>query len=202
MDEARQNDPLAALWEYCVSLESGPVSDTEHLERLLSEAWGYFGADKGAMTGYKLHGRTEEMEYRHPCIRFSIERHGAVKFGSTRGEVQRWEVDVEKGTARLLGVSGRQIQPMQPPLNVKPVAEELAERIVSGREDERLKRYEDGRVKLLIGEVVPGDSAPKETVRARRKRLRLALEERLSELGWDPCAINVYRPRVDDGDDC
>ena len=38
-------------------------------------------------------GRMEKVEWQPPYLTFSIERHGATVKGSTRAELQNWQVD-------------------------------------------------------------------------------------------------------------
>jgi hypothetical protein len=87
----------------------------------------------------------------------------------------------------------RQLEPMQARLDVRPLAEEVATLVVAGQEDERLKWYEDGRVQVVVGKILPGRSGPKQTVAGRRKRYRAALKVRLAEQGWDEGGVNGFR---------
>lgn len=73
---------------------------------------------------------------------------------------------------------------MQARLDVEALAEEIAALIVSRKEDDRLRWYEDGQVRVLIGKVLPEASAVKQTLAGRRKRFRAALAERLAAEGW------------------
>jgi hypothetical protein len=60
------------------------------------------------------------------------------------------------------------------------------------QQDHRLKWYADGRVRVLVGVVLPAGSAVKQTLAARRKRIRAALRERLARQGWEERGVNVY----------
>jgi len=81
---------------------------------------------------------------------------------------------------------------MQPRLDVTSISEEIACQIVNRQQDQRLKWYADGRVRVLIGKVLPEGSAVKQTLAARRKRLRAAMRERLAGHGWRESGVNVY----------
>ena len=87
------------LRNYLNTLEPGPVEETTHLERLLAEVWDDLGGDNGGMAGHKLIRRMERVEWHRPILTFLIERHGGTVLGSTRAELQRWSVDLDRGTA-------------------------------------------------------------------------------------------------------
>ena len=82
------------------------------------------------MEAYKL-GRMEDISWNPPVLSFTIERHGGTVMGSTRAELQNWNVNVETRSATC-GVGGhRQLEPMQARLNVKPMAEEIVASILN-----------------------------------------------------------------------
>jgi hypothetical protein len=85
------------LMNYLKNLEPGPVEMTTHLERLLAEVWDDLGGDNGGMAGIKLIRRMEQVEWHRPIPIFLIERHGGTVLGSTRAELQRWSVDLDRG---------------------------------------------------------------------------------------------------------
>jgi hypothetical protein len=108
--------------------------------------------------------------------------------------LQEWRVDIEAMTADCQQIGHRQIQPMQPRLNVGPLADEIARLIVTKAEDARLKWYDDGRVRVLIGKIIPAGSAVRQTLEGRRKRFWDALAGILKAQGWSVVRPNVYRP--------
>jgi hypothetical protein len=77
-------------------------------------------------------------------------------------------------------------------LDVKSIAESLAEAIITGRADPRLRIVRQGCIRLNIGLIVP--ETIKERKSARRKRLRRHLNGLLGPYGWreDPVHWNVY----------
>jgi hypothetical protein len=81
---------------------------------------------------------------------------------------------------------------MQPRLNVKPIVEEIAGLIVDRQQDSRLKWNSDGSVRVLIGKILPSDSAENQTLQGRRKRFRTELERLLANQGWHEVRPNVY----------
>ena len=172
------------LMNYLKNLEPGPVEVTTHLERLLAEVWDDLGGDNGGMAGIKLIRRMEQVEWHRPILIFLIERHGGTVLGSTRAELQRWSVDLDRGTATCERIGHRQLSPMERRVDVGSIADEIAGRIVGGEADERLNWLGDGRVRVGVGKIFPARSGYKQTVQCRRIRLREALIERLSTKGW------------------
>src|SRR4051794_5739582 len=91
------------LQTYLSGLAPGPITDAAELEGLLEPCWHAFvGSDNGGMEGRKLLGRMEDGAWDPPLLTFTVERHGATVLGSTRAELQKWTVDLEKRTASLV----------------------------------------------------------------------------------------------------
>jgi len=123
-----------------------------------------------------------------------LERHGGKVLGSTRGELQHWEVDLDKQTARIVKTGYRQLESMAHRLSIKELAEEIAERILSGGQDDRVKRLDDGSVKVLVSKIFPTGSGFQRTVSGRRKHLIQYVSKRLSQEGWEETVSNVFKP--------
>ena len=172
------------LRNYLNTLEPGPVEETTHLERLLAEVWDDLGGDNGGMAGHKLIRRMARFEWHRPILTFLIERHGGTVLGSTRAELQRWSVDLDRQTATCERTGHRQLSPMARRVDVGPIADEVAGRIVVGKSDDRLSWLGDGRVRVVMARIFPERSGYKRTVQGRRRRLREALIERLGLRGW------------------
>lgn len=183
------------LHDYLNAISPGPITETGTLDRLLADAWGEFSGDDGGMEGRKLRGRMEEVQWQPPLLTFAIERHGGTVLGSTRATLQEWAVNVDKKTVACVEARHRQLRPRQPRLDVAAIAEEIVSQIVNRQEDHRLKWYEDGRVRVLVGKVLPEESVVKQTLATRRKRFRSALKERLAHHGWQECGVNTYERR-------
>lgn len=176
------------------TLEPGELSNLSELDRLLADCWGEFdGSHDGGMEGYKLLGRMEQVRWKPPILRFVVERHGGRVMGSTRAELQHWEIDIEKWTARIVRSGHRQLEPMAPRLSVKAIADEIVQHIVEGIEDDRIKQLDDGRVKVLGSKIFPTGSGFQRTVSGRRKRLNEHVAEQLSKHGWVETAGNVFQ---------
>ena len=83
---------------------------------------------------------------------------------------------------------------MEKRLNVRPIADELAKKIMSGADDPRLKWGSDGCVTLRIGMVLPEGSAVQQTLAGQRSRLRQRLQENLAVFDWRMVRPNVFVP--------
>src|SRR5713101_1397585 len=96
--------------------------------------------------------RLEDLEWNPPVLSFVIERHGGTVKGSTRGKLQLWQVNLEKGIAQCNpNYSFRQLTPRDPALRVEPIAEEIAHLIKEKKENEKLKWNADrARVRVLV----------------------------------------------------
>ena len=180
------------LRNYLNTLEPGPVEETTHLERLLAEVWDDLGGDNGGMAGHKLIRRMEQVEWHRPILTFLIERHGGTVLGSTRAELQRWSVHLDRGTATCVRVSSRQLLPLAERVDVGPIADEVAHMIAGGEADDRLRWLGDGRVRVVMVRIFPERSGYKRTVQGRRRRLREALIERLGPRGWGHLGRNTF----------
>jgi hypothetical protein len=187
------------LRKFLGKMQPGPITDAGELEPLLARCWHEFPGDYGGMRGHKLLSRMEAVFWEPPRLVFEIERHGAVVLGSSRAEVQRWVVDVDNMTAVCESVRHRQLYPMQARLKVEPLAEEIAKLVVAGKKDDRLKWHEDGAVRILIGVILPKDSAVKRTLEGRRKRFWKAFTRRIKECGWEKSSGSVFRPVAPQG---
>lgn len=183
---------MRGLRDFITTTPPGPISDTADLERLLAACWDEVGGDDGGMTGDKFLGRMQQVAWEPPILTFTIERHGGTVQGSSRATLQEWILDVEKMTARCIEKGIRQVKRPQLRLDVRLLAEEIAKLILLRQEDYRLKWYDDGRVRVLVGKVLPDGSAVTQTLAGRRKRFRAALRERLVVEGWKDVGVNVY----------
>jgi len=172
------------LEDYLRTIEPGRIVRTGNLERLLAGAWNDLGGDDGGMAGQKLVGRMEQVEWQPPILSFRLERHGGTVLGSTRAELQRWAVDLDRRTATCEQAGLRQLSPMASRVDVKPIADEITGLVLGGVIDDRLRWLGDGRVRIEIGRILPKGSAYKQTLQGRRRRLSEALIEALAPKGW------------------
>ena len=94
----------------------------------------------------------------------------------------------------------RQLYTREKPLKTGTIVDEIAQLIINKASDERPQYYDDGRVKVLIGKIIPDDSAG-QTVQGRRKRFRRDLTERLAGHGYRELCSNLYAPTGPDGNE-
>jgi len=170
------------------TVPAGEINNTLALEELLSDCWGELRGDTGGMAGYKLKNRLEDAKWDPPILSFAIERHGGIVMGSGYAEIQDWKVNLDDGTATLeRPYSPRKrwvVGHRNSPLKVGPIAAEIGELIVKGKQDPRLKWKSPNEAKVVIGVVVP-DNCPQQTLTGRRKRFKKALQEYLNPYGWE-----------------
>jgi hypothetical protein len=188
---------MEQLLAHLGSLPPGQIADVGQLAALLRNCWDQFvGSDAEGMEPGKLLGRMEKTSWDPPVLSFTLERHGGTVLGSSRAELQRWEVNVETRSATCGTCGHRQLTSMQPKLNVKPLAEEIVGLILEGRHDNRLKWNADGSVRVVIGKVegLQSGSAVQQTLAGRRRRVREEVERLLTSHGWHEVRTNVYAP--------
>ena len=82
-----------------------------------------------------------------------------------------------------------------PPLDVKPIAEEIYELVAAKNPHEWLKWNGSAEVKILVGKVLPSAHIPQQTLQARRKRLRLEVDKTLVEHGWEKIGLYHFKQR-------
>jgi len=185
---------MKELLEKLKTIPKGPIKQVAEIGFLIAECWNEFSfSDDGGMETYKLQGRIENLNWDPPILSFIIERHGGIVLGSTRAEIQKWELNTEKRTALFSNTGYRQIKPKQKNLDVKLIAEDTAKLIVNKEKHERLRWSEDGSVYVQIGKIIPEDSSFKETVVNRRKRFRTQLDEILEKKDWQKLSNNHYK---------
>ena len=185
------SDATRDLEQLLQSLPPGQVPDDLGIDRLLAACWdGLDGSDDGGMEASKLIERMEQVGWKSPLLTFMIERHGGTVCGSTRGELQHWTVNLDEHTAEITKTGHRQLEPMAKRISVKPMAAEIAERILNGDEDDRLQWLDDGSVKVRAYLIFPTGSGYKRTVQDRRQRLcdyicKVLMEHGWKKLGWN-----------------
>lgn len=176
------------------AVEPGEVSDVGNLEQLIASCWDDLdGSGDGGMEGYKILDRMEQVYWEPPILRFTIERHGGTVKGSIRAELQYWEIDLDNRTAGVVKSGHRQLAPTAPRVSVKTVAHEIAEAILSGQEDDRIERSENGSVKVLTSKICPTNSGVKRTIQGRRKSLLNYISEKLDAHGWTRSGVHFVR---------
>ena len=185
---------MNTLQQLLAALPPGSIPESTKLDKAVAACWDRFkGNAEGGMEGYKLVGRMENVQWQPPILTFTIERHGGTVNGSTRAELQHWEINLDNRTACIVKEGHRQLQTMAPRVSVNAIAEEIAGLILSGSDDERILRLDDGSVKVRVSKVFAEGSGFKRTVEGRRKRLVERVRDQLVERGWIAVAGNVFR---------
>ena len=183
---------MEKLRKYLAALPSGEIADTAELEALLAEAWDQFSSGYGSMPAHKIPGRLEDVKWNPPLLSFTIERHGAMKMGSSRAELQAWVVNLDQETADCSQTRYRQMYKREPPLKTKVLAEETGKLIVKREDSPNLKWYDEKtRVRVFIGNIILANVA-RQTLVGRRKRFRRDLTEFLKDYGWKETSWNNY----------
>jgi hypothetical protein len=143
---------MQRLLDHLGSIPAGKIADDGKLASLLADCWSELnGASVEGMKPDKLLGRMEETSWDPPVLSFMIERHGGTSRGSSRAEIQHWNVNIQNRSATCSTDGHRQLGPMQAGLNLKPLAEEIVGLILKRRTDSRLKWNPDGSVRVVIG---------------------------------------------------
>lgn len=168
------------------SQSKGEVKQKEQVEKLLASCWDSFqDSNLEGMSGSKLIGRMEKVFWDPPCIKFEIERHGSMNLGSTRANMQKWEVNINQGEVELISSNEyREKIPRERPVYVKPIAEEIANAVIQRKNHPNLEWKSHNCVKVLIGHLLPQKGSFKTTVESRRKRFRQKLGEMLTPYNW------------------
>ena len=130
-----------------------------------------------------------------PILSFIIERHGGTVHRSSRAELHYWAVDAEARTANFGPGGFRQLKRSRLPLDVKPVATEIVELILSYSTHQRLQWNADGDVRIKVGRLIAAEeSMAQATLKGRRKRFATAMQALQTEAGWRELGASVYVP--------
>lgn len=177
---------ITDILKYVEPLEDGilKADEEKHIIELLQDGgWDELGGNCVEKTTSDKLYRAENMRLEKPYIKFDLERHGGYVNGSTRSDLHRWKIDLEKGTAGIESRSYRQTEPRDKNYNAKQHADEVSKEILNREDKEYLlwnvsKTECSIRISLLIPETV------KQTTIGRRKRFRESLKNILESKGW------------------
>ena len=177
------------------AISHGEIVDLSGIDRLLAEHWHNLnGSSDGGMEGYKLLDRMEDAQWNPPILRFIVERHGGTVCGSTRAELQHWEVNLDSETAEITKTGYRQLEPMAPRISVKGLAEKIAQAILNGDDDKRFFiDSHNGDLVVNASAIFRAGSGFKRTVEGRRMRLCKYIEEILTDNGWQKVGWDRFR---------
>jgi hypothetical protein len=187
------NPDLHSLRDALDRVPPGQVSPQilDKILGLLAKCWPSFvGSELSAMDARKLH-RAESLSWHAPVVSFIVERHGAIVQGSTRAELQGWQVNLETGSARCESNGYRQLSPKAKSLDVKPIARCVCTAAMQGpasscdlvRTGVLVWTGED-ELSVKHGVLIP-DVSYRQTVQDRRRRFRKELEDQMNAIGWE-----------------
>lgn len=184
-------------------LETLGSGDLEEATRqALADCWEQFkGHGESAMAAYKL-DRAGAFTWEWPILEFTIERHGAiVGGGSSRAELQRWRLDLEKRSADVISLSHRQVRTMAPALQFDKVVSELIDALRDRGQATWLRWDEAGGVTVVISQLrvraetlQKNPSRSKATTDSRTLQLREVAKREMVALGWRFAGRNHYTP--------
>lgn len=183
------------LKQYLEKLPTGEIENPQELESVFWELVDVLIGGEAAINIIKLTQRPEKIMWAPPVLQFDIERHGGMKMGSSRAEIQRWTLDVHAEKVCHENVGYRQLEKRLSPLKVEPLVEEVVRLVKKRVDDERLNWKKDGSVKINVGKIIP-NTCSAQTLAGRRKRFRKQLIEKMETLGWYECSVHLYRQRT------
>lgn len=109
-------------------------------------------------------------------IYFDLERHGRTVRGSVYADVHHWVVDLDAGTAWIVGTTPRLIGKRSESLDTSAVVQAILDAL-KNEAAPIVGRMKDGRLRINIRAVVP--EGPRETTLGRHRRIRSALNDAL-----------------------
>ena len=180
---------LEELRHHCQGL-SGIQVDSSHLISLLKQCWDEFSGDSSVLTAFKL-DRAEHVKVNALELSFTLERHGGIKYGSTRAELQHWTVDLQEVTAHCEKTGFRQLKPRRASFDAGAAAREVASLIALRKPDARVQWKNDTTLIIKIGEIV-SESLPKQTRAGQRKRFRAELTKEMLLMRYREVRANCY----------
>jgi hypothetical protein len=89
---------------------------------LLSRAWPYLQGATGSTMGSWAPDQIEDPTWHPPILRFQIGHSAMAPDGSTKEEVQHWEVDLDLRTASIVGGGRGQVHRPAPKFDVWPAS--------------------------------------------------------------------------------
>lgn len=188
---------LDQLRGFLESQPAGLLTDgvSSEVINMLMDIWGLLPNSDAHKTSADKLSRAEEFRWKPPILSFSLERHGGTVQGSTRAEIHRWTLNLESGDLNCDSSRFRQVIPRDRPLKVGPIAQEVAQAILTrDASDKRLRWKNDHLVYLNMGEIIPNDRLER-TITGRRKRFRKALNDILKPTRWKEESTNKYEEK-------
>jgi hypothetical protein len=166
---------------------------------LLADCWPDLeGTDDTSMKDWKLN-RLEDLTWNPPDeLSFIIERHGRTVRGSTRAEVHKWIINLNLGTASCNPAGHRQLVPLAPRLDVKPIAARVCDAVQQGPASncELVKQevvvWNGGDCALIKHSALIPNDGYLQTITGRRRRFRNELINMMKTLGWELVSVQRF----------
>jgi hypothetical protein len=159
----------------------------------LGNCWNEFsGSRETKMEAHKL-SRAEDLAWRPPSLYFKVARHGGTELGSTREQIQHWQVNLEEKIAYQATRGFRQLIPMAQRLTnakLNTIAMRVTEAIQAGaaeNSDIPLDWITEAEFRIVPSSLIPADGF-KQTLVGRRKRMKVILLRHIQAIGWVPAA--------------
>ena len=186
---------MEKLREFLAILPAGLVVDPRELAGLLAPCLGEFAGWTGRdVEDAELAERIQRAVWRPPFLKIAVGTGVESSPGVPSGPAQEWELDLNTNRASLAKPPPRPFQPTRPKFNMPELAEQVARLIQERRQDPRLRWYSDGSVRFAVGIMFPEGAGFKQTVSNRRRKFRLAMDEKLTAAGWRRVKDYVYAP--------
>ena len=181
---------------FLAELPSGELTNAQYIraKAILFDIWEELYGSYDTLMNIRKLGRLENICFEPPAtLTFEIERHGQTVHGSVYADLHKWYVNLNDMTAscdqfykkRVVGKRAK-------PLNVKPLAESVANALLTNDNTfEFLEWLDENTVKVKISELIPQTN--QQTTTSRRKRFRNALEGIILPKGWQTTKVyNKY----------
>ena len=183
-------DGLQRMHDFFAIQQPGPL-DKKPVAAVIEPIWHSLpGSAETRMSAYKL-ARMYDVQWDPPRLYFKMVRHGGMQYGSTRGEVQRWTVNVEAEWVSVEPIGYSQVIERDSPLKTGPIAGEIVAAVLAATPDPGYQWKPDGTLQISVGKSIPKGS-PKRTIETRQKWLSGDVRKRLEAAGYKWLRANQY----------
>lgn len=188
---------MEQLLEYLATTPKGTVAVTDELAPLLAACWdGLAGSRATGVAAADLPERIHNVYWHPPLLSFKLVPNTPPDRDAPHAPLPRWEADLNRRTVT------RARPPTPPPSSAPPkskfnmptLADTITRLVIEHRPDSRLRWYDDGCVRVAVGTIFPEGGGFKQTVSNRRRKFRLALEEKLTAAGWRKVKDYIFAP--------
>lgn len=169
--------------------EEGPLEDVNEVVRLLRRFWDDIQVQEDEPLTAEMLDRIEDPVYRPPNLKFDIQRPIGDR-PAKWAKVERWVVNLSDMTAMSFEMEERKVREHAPHWFARPVAEEVADKILAGESD---PRYDiEVKIRIHSDEVTPDSRMASKETRERRKKRFYEELDRLLETGGFERGLFIY----------